>query len=323
LVCLVFPAYYIGVTREPQESLALLFTGWFGPLDGHFAWFANLFYVLALISYRKPKLSAIFGFFALALALSFLGYEQVITSEVPTYKKIVAYGYGYFLWVVAIGLMAIAQLLAACFQEPSIEGSILKVASFVIWIVGCTSAFAHHFYYQSNSQNSFEQKRNSVFNEACKSAKYAIYIKNEKADSIFFDPDGGVAISKLKNGKWYLSHVGVEGAPLLNGGFLKFYEKKETRLDSAGKKVRFYHGDYQGVEIEKFESSHAVLTETQKLGKNLSVEVYSIVIKNLNSNEVIAETKYVLDSINGRFCNGAERKGRFSTSEFIREALNL
>ena len=48
-----FPAYYIGNTHEPQNSSSLLLMGWLGPLDGHFSWFANLFFLSLYLSIKK------------------------------------------------------------------------------------------------------------------------------------------------------------------------------------------------------------------------------------------------------------------------------
>lgn len=322
-LCLAFPAYYIGDAHEPQSSLSLLLMGWLGPLDGHFSWFANLFYLLALIKYKKPNVSAGFGILALILALSFLTQERVIVSEAPSYKDIVTYGYGYFFWVSAIGQLSLTQLLSISFKNSPPKGLAIKSILYIGWLVICTSTFMYHYYLKEGSQNSLEQERNRVFSDSCKTAKYAIFVRNEKTDSIYFHPDWGVEIKKWKDGKWYFGGVGVQGLGKLNSGMLKFYETIDRNHAETNTYRRFYPKDHKGLETDSIESNHSVITERRDLARNLNIFESHIVITNLKNNQVIAELKYVFDKTNGRFCDGRQDIDYYSTSKFVIEALNL
>jgi hypothetical protein len=322
-LCLAFPAYYIGDAHEPQNSLSLLMMGWLGILDGHFSWFANLFYLLALIKYKKPNVSAGFGLLALILALSFLTHARIIVSEAPSYKDIVGYGYGYFFWVAAIGQLSLAQLLKISFKNSPPKGPAIKGIFYLGWFAICTSTFIYHYYLKEGSQNSLEQERDKVFFESCKTAKYAIYVKNEKTDSIYFHPDWGVEIKKWKDGKWHFGGIGVQGLGKLNSGMLKFYETADRNYAETGTYRRFYPKDHKGLEANSIESTHSVITERRDLAKNLNIHESHIIIKNVKNHQVIAEVKYVFDRTNGRFCDGRQDIDYFSTSKFVIDALNL
>ncbi len=322
-LCLAFPAYYIGEAHEPQNSFSLLLMGWLGPLDGHFSWLANLFYLLALIMYKKPNVSVGFGLLALILALSFLSHKRIIVSEAPTYKNIVGYGYGYFFWVAAIGQLSLTQLLSINFKNSPPKGTTIKSIFYLGWLAVCTSIFVYHYYLKENSQNTLEQERYRVFSDSCKTAKYAIFIKNEKTDSIYFHPDWGVEIKKWKDGKWHLGGAGVQGLGKLNSGMLKFYEADDRNYAETGTYRRFYPKDHKGLETDSIESTHSVITERRDLVKNLNIFESHIIIKNMKNNQVIAEAKYVFDRTNGRFCDGRHGTDYFSTSKFVIEALNL
>lgn len=321
VACLGLPAYYSGSTHDSAISLGLLMIGFLGPFFGHYSWFANLFYLFALIFFGKPKLSALLGVLALILGLSFLFHSQISFGEGGP-VRIIGYGYGYYLWIMAIGLIPIGQFLKVYFEEPSREGTVFKTIFFLSWVGGCTSVFMHHFYSESESQYSFEKKRNQIFSASCKSAKYAIYIKDEKTDSIFFDPDWGVEIKKNRYG-WHMDSGGVVSLGVINSGMIKFYETADRDFSQTGKYLRFYLKDYKGLGVDVLESKHAVITEVKKLGKNLRITESHVIIKNFKTNEVIAETKYVFDAMNGRFCNGIEDITHFSTSIFVSEVLNL
>jgi len=320
--CLAFPAYYIGDAHKPQYSFFALLMGWLGPIQGHFSWFANLFYLLGLIKYKKPNVSAGFGFLALILALSFLTDERIIVNEAPTYKLIVGYGYGYFLWVAAIGQLAIAQLLNMFFKDSFPRSLALKSIFYLVWMGVCTSTFIFHYYLKEGSQNAFDQGRNRIFSESCKSAKYAVLVESEKTSSIFFDPDWGVEIRK-NFGKWHMTRGAVLGPVKLKKGMLKFYEVADRDFTETGKYRRFYQKDRKGLEADSIESRHSVITERRELAKNSIIYESHTIIKNLKSNQVVAEVKYVFDRTNGRFCDGREDSDYFSTSEFVIDALNL
>jgi len=119
LACLTLPAYYIGAQFEPQMAYAALMIGWLGPLDGHFSWYANPLFLLALIFVNRPQRSSTLGFIAFALAVSFLFHKNIIVSEAPTYEVIISYGWGYGLWVTSLAVFSIGQLLRAQGEKNS------------------------------------------------------------------------------------------------------------------------------------------------------------------------------------------------------------
>jgi len=122
LSSLTKPAFYI--EREDYDawsnSLILLGFGWSGALAGGaaIAWFANpLIFLSWVVLFKNIKMSVIASIIATALAISFLFFDKVITSEEPSYSKITAYKAGYWLWLSSIMLFTITTAIISFFDK--------------------------------------------------------------------------------------------------------------------------------------------------------------------------------------------------------------
>lgn len=75
--------------------------GWLGILGGVFTWIANPLLVAGwLFAFQKRKIiSIILSGSSVLLMLSFLWRRTIITSEAPTYSRIISYQIGYWLWL--------------------------------------------------------------------------------------------------------------------------------------------------------------------------------------------------------------------------------
>jgi hypothetical protein len=99
--------------HDPKTSspgFYLLLLGPIGVFYGIFEWLANPVLLAAWVfSFAgKNKIAMLLGILASALMLSFLFRHTIVASEAPTYKKIVGYGAGYWLWLTSAGLVILS-----------------------------------------------------------------------------------------------------------------------------------------------------------------------------------------------------------------------
>ncbi len=316
-VCLALPAYYLGDAFAPQGSASLLLTGWLGPFDGHFSWYANPLYVLALVFYRRPRASGTLALLALVLAASFLLHARIAVSEAPTYQSIVAYGWGYALWLTAMATLAVGQYLRA-------RGTDSRRITMATLACGGVVLAAYLAYYTLGEHALFGtgQERNRVFAQYCAGAGERIYKKADDVKSIFFDPDWEqrvTARSHLNTESSYASGAGVIGLAHLNQGQLAFYETRD-RHDPA-RYLRFKLGDFQGQTVDRLESEYAVVTDTPAIPPRLKLIGGTVTIKDLRDSSVLATATFFLDKETGQFCGNS--RGAFSTSAFVTEVLGM
>jgi hypothetical protein len=94
----------------------LLF-GWIGVLSGTVAWLANPALLFAWLMFLMGRYqgAAISALIATALMLSFLLTKTVISSEAPTFSKVIGYGPGYWLWLASALALVIGSILEALF----------------------------------------------------------------------------------------------------------------------------------------------------------------------------------------------------------------
>lgn len=112
LACLFFPAFY--TTEGVEEAIAwnsllVLIFGWLGVFIGIFYWYANIFYLFALIKIKDLHMSSSLGFVAFGLGLLFLTQEEILANESGDMTSITGYGWGYILWIASLGIFWIGQ----------------------------------------------------------------------------------------------------------------------------------------------------------------------------------------------------------------------
>lgn len=112
-------AFFIG--RADYDAWAspvwLVLVGWIGMLMGGGAalvWFTNpLLFLSWGLSFSNHKIAKWLSTFTALLAASFLLFDEIITSEAPTYSSISHYGAGYWLWLASCVLFAICMWVPA------------------------------------------------------------------------------------------------------------------------------------------------------------------------------------------------------------------
>jgi hypothetical protein len=316
LACLALPGYYIGERFEPQMAYAALMIGWLGPLDGHFSWYANPLFLLALLYANRPQRSSVLGFIALALAISFLFHKKIIVSEAPTYKTIMSYGWGYGLWVTSLAVFSIGQLLRAL----GAEGRQITIASFSscsLLLAGYTT----YYFAGDNSLFSIRTERNQEFQKRCASSGERIFKRTNDVRGIFFDPDWQweIFFNRDKPSFKYIGGAGVLGLGHLNSGHLLFYETRDRKDPSSY--VKYVLGDHKGIPIDRLESEYAVITNHYEIPARLNISGATVTIKDLRDNSIVATSTFFVENESGKFCGNP--RGHFSTSIFMTEVLNL
>jgi hypothetical protein len=142
--------------------------------------------------------------------------------------------------------------------------------------------------------------------------------------SLYIDSDGGARFG-VKDGIILNSGGGILGEPLVNSGFLLFFETKNQFKRQPGKYKKYSFADGRKWEYsDSFTSRYAVLVTNLSTGidPRLKVGGAEVSIVDLEENKKIASTTYFVSRREGKFC-GDIPSGYFDTGEFIRRALGL
>jgi hypothetical protein len=114
-VCLANDGYFIAGPnpRAWASAWGLLLVGWMGVLYGTVAWIANpvLFFAWLMFYLRRYQRATLFALTATVLMLSFLLTRTIVSSEAPTYSKVIGYGSGYWLWVGSALALLVGSIL--------------------------------------------------------------------------------------------------------------------------------------------------------------------------------------------------------------------
>jgi hypothetical protein len=337
LASLFFPGFYVGYPSQPWASILLLLTGWLGILDVHFSWFANPFYVLALILRRSKRTTSLYlELISLLLATSFLLYRTIVVSEAPTYAPIAEYGWGYYLWILAIAVLFIGDLSEYFAEKKQNVGFVIKHS--VPLIVGIiTVLFLSHHFFGVHSQFQVERHRDKVFQEKCKLAGEIIYKKSDSAvNGIYFHHFlGGYSYDGVNKGIYSSSESKDVAGDMLVKGLITFYEvdndDNSKKNPYAKPYRRIYLGDPLGVEVESLNSEYTVTTkylgtdmvfEHYSVQSELDIQGYEITIIENKSQFVMAKTTYFSTPIGCKFC-GCSVAGKFSNEDFLMRVLNI
>lgn len=110
-ISLFCDGFYVDGPSPRAWSLGFgeLIAGWFAAADGIKAWWANPLLLVAWLTFRSksPLVSSLCTVLALWAMLSFLSVHIVPVSEATTYRHVVRYGIGYWIWI-ASGLALLA-----------------------------------------------------------------------------------------------------------------------------------------------------------------------------------------------------------------------
>jgi hypothetical protein len=323
LSSLFFAAFYINDFQEAQSALFALSMGWVGFSFGFYSWYANPLFLLAYCIQRKsPWLSSCLGVIALILSLSFLRHDFFTAG----YEKfpITAYGFGYFLWVLAIFAFTFGRIInsISCARCPVFFKRLLMVLNLLSIFIS-TIFFMNYYFIDTLSHYQLLRDRDAFFRENCANAVEEIFEKRNDVSGVFFDPNFGANFNSIDNETYKSSNFGIEGLGFLNSGLLEFYETR-NRSKNGKPFLRYRRGDLIGEEVDQLNSQYSVITKntTSDLGKELGINGYKISIVDIVSKRTLAETSYFVLEMERRIC-APTSTGSFSTSKFIIKTLNL
>jgi hypothetical protein len=333
LAAFFFPGFYHGQPSEPSSSIALLLTGWLGPIAGYFSWYANPLYLLALILRRTKRIALLsLELISLLLALSFLLYRKIIVSEAPTFDLITEYGWGYYFWILAIAVLYFGDLSRDLNAKKKTEGLVPKYNMPLVVGVITILFFLQHFL-GVHSQFQVGRRRERVFKEKCNQAGETIYRKyNIAVNGLYFHRaiDGGL-YNGVDNGIYSSRDNEHVAKDMLKKGLIKYYEVDNDLSTGKTKPYRrVYEANNYGVEVGNLNSEYTVTTKylgtdedygSYRVQSELDIDGYEITILENKSKLVIAKTTYFSTPIGHRFC-GCPVEGKFSTEDFLVRVIN-
>lgn len=308
-------AFYVGETYKSHKAYELLLIGWLGLFDGHLSWLANVFYLIALYKVNKAT-SRIWAGFALALAISFLFHEKILINEAGHHSSITAYGWGYFCWVCAIGVLFAGSLLD---YRKLVEIVYLKLIGW--WVLFCLCTFSVHHFLGADSIYQINYESQKLFNEKCAISGKKIYFKNTNpVKGIYFQSNWGADIVNSQ-----VVDVGTLADGLMNGHHLSFYETTNDRdyeNEGADKLPyrRYVSANDKGIATSQLESEYAVITTPFSYERRFNIIGGHVMIKDLKEDKIMAEATYVVNTKTHQVCHALST---FSTSLFMNEVLSL
>lgn len=152
----------------------------------------------------------------------------------------------------------------------------------------------------------------------------------EEVQGVYFEPDGGSHYDRIQGqgGVYSSSGSSILGEPMVNSGWLLFFERKNYRSSAPGETpalyTRHYLKDGKGQPVNDLESRYGVLARNleTEAEKKFGVHGVEIRIVDLKTDETIATTSYFISTRHRRFCGDAP-DGNFSASSFVTRSLGL
>jgi hypothetical protein len=163
----------------------------------------------------------------------------------------------------------------------------------------------------------------TLFSERCKSAGESVFETPQDVDGIYLDSEGGEDFSAIVNGVYRSSGGGILGAPLVNSGYLRYFETQGDGV--TGQYRRYRVNDWKGESTAELASVYGVFQRSLVAdddAKRLGVRGTEVTIRNLRNQETVATLVYYTNSRHRTIC-GHPGDGNFSVSAFIRKSLNL
>lgn len=112
----LFANCYCTGEKDCMRGFLALFLGWFG---APFAWMANPLLILSWIFISKRLFSLILSSCSIVFAISYLFLDEVYINEAGHLGKITSYGYGYFMWMLSMGIFLIANIIRFRYSNPN------------------------------------------------------------------------------------------------------------------------------------------------------------------------------------------------------------
>lgn len=162
LASLFFTGLELYGHRGEISGLEILLSGWLSLIDGNFAWFSNIFFILCallLLLGAAPKISPII---CVMLALDTFRYSMLTVNEGGHSQPIYGYGWGAIIWLISICIIFIAAGLRLyeirLATEQRVFYKIFLTVGFVLLLSTLSITF-YHAYNDRSLANKNELKR--------------------------------------------------------------------------------------------------------------------------------------------------------------------
>lgn len=175
-------------------------------------------------------------------------------------------------------------------------------------------------YLSSDAPFRLAREAERAFQQRCATAGQKFYGHPQDVQSIYLDRDGGSYFENIVDGIYGAHGGGILGEPLVNSGFLLYFEKPNDRQRQDGSTAKYRrHGfrDWKGEPLEELTSEFGVfqrslVTEEEK---KLGLSGTEVTVKGLRSEQVIASAVVFTSSRHRAICGHAGNT-RFAVSDF-------
>lgn len=312
IASLFFTAFFYRAEQDSWSALSCFFFGWLGLLVGYVFWLANPLYFIALgLRRRKPIAALVLGSIAVALAISFLSLDKIIVDEGGGTQPITAYGWGSFLWVLAILTFTLGQS-RECYQKGLLSRFYLRLIGGIniFFLICSVGLFVYQYYFDIAGPYQLTTRRSEVFKQLCQSTDETLPAKVAKAEGLFFDNQ--TILGNQDN--W----------DLLAGGYIAFFEISSSGGENI---LRFNNNVEKGAVDDVKKSNFSVIESSLKIdeGVELGIDGYRVSITNNQTHETIAQMSYFTapDNLICAKDKGSNFSSDFIRLDFIKRALRL
>jgi hypothetical protein len=211
-------------------------------------------------------------------------------------------------------------------QRPEATHSPIKISEVIAVLIAIAipTGFVSTFYVGEDAPIRLVLKAREVFQVKCTSVSEMLPEHPVgEIEGIYIDRDFEARYD-IKDGVYAGNSVGIWGEPMVNSGWLLFFEVSDKSKNPEAKYRRHYLKDWKGLPTDSLLSTYGVFSIdlTTDVERNLGVSGTEIRIVNLESNETISSTRFFANSKERKFC-GKTSNGHFSSSDFVRRALGL
>ena len=226
-------------------------------------------------------------------------------------------------------IIGLVWLLVRAFQQKTVGWKFDGFRNFekAMIFVFCAvpTSYSAYFYIAEDGPFRLAREAKNVFEKKCVMAGEVLPQEPVgEMQSLYLDNDWSSRFG-VKNGVLSDGGGGILGEPLVNSGWLLFFETKNQYGRQPGKFKKYSFADgRKWVYGDTLTSKYAVFVKDMvtDVDPRLKVGGAQVSIVDLEANKTIASTTYFVSRRDGKFC-GDIPSGYFDTGEFIRRALAL
>lgn len=317
VISLIFPACYLGESRQPQASTELLVAGALGIFVGAFSWYANPLFWIALYYSNKPR-SIIISIFALLLALSFVFYKRVMYIDIDFQKDITSLGWGYFFWLFSMSIFLIGQI----FRFSGAPSFLIPISTLIPIILGGKIIYGY-YYEKADSQYRTQLERDRIYDLECEDSGTKIFGSAQGIKSIYLK--GSTEEYRKYFLVWKRKSGGLSINSYANSGYIMFGEEYNYHQKHSNPEMNTPYTRYLSQRtsyVNEITSDASIVIEKNIYPPSVHLVVGKVIIEDRRNNKILATSKYVYDEYGYRLC-GETSNNEFSISKLAIETLGL